>query len=798
MVLLYIDRKFQLMKKFALLTILFLAIAGISQNQKYHRVKIYGTDKQLAELAATGICMDHGDHKKNTWFESDFSEEEIALIKKSALRYEITISDVSSYYANRNLDSKLNAVQQLVGGCGSVCPTYPVPSNFTFGTMGGFYKLNEMYAVLDSMSAKFPNLITPRLVADTAHTFEGRPLYYLKISDNPNMNENEPQVLFTSLHHAREAESLSQLIYFMWVLLENYNTNPEIQYLVNNMEIYFIPCVNPDGYNYNATTNPTGGGMWRKNRRNNGDGTFGIDLNRNYGFMWGFDNVGSSPNTNQDTYRGTGPFSEKETQIVKRFCEAHQFKIALNNHTYSNVLIYPWGYDNSLYTDDSLAFWAMADRLTKCNGFLHGTANETVGYTANGVSDDWMYGEQGTKPKIFAMTPEAGDANDGFWPAQNRIIPIAQSYLDQNLSILRLALNYASIKSKSSIFFKQIASYETYSIKRIGLEPGNFTVSIIPVTSNITSTGAPKVYNGMNYLQEISDSILITLNAGTPQGSLVQYIINVNNGVTNHTDTVSRYYGTPVTIFSDNCNSYANWTGTPWNISTAFFTSPTGSITDSPSGLYNNSANANTTLQNFISLSNAVVAVLSFDAKWEIESGWDYAQVLASSNGTTYTPLCGKYTKTGNANQSSGKPIYDGTSDWVREQIDISNYVGGNLKLRFKLASDNFLQMDGFYFDDLKIEVIQNTTGINNISSIDNLMIFPNPANQNIFIRNGNVGEELLRFEFLDGLGRTILSQDLKSQDSQIDTQNLPAGIYLYKISAANGKVRTGKLMIEH
>lgn len=93
--------------------------------------------------------------------------------------------------------------------------------------------------------------------------------------------------------------------------------------------------------------------MWRKNRRDNLDGTFGIDLNRNYGYNWGFDDDGSSPFTGDETYRGTVPFSEPETQIMRDFVNSRSFRIALNYHTFGNLLIYPWGYDYSIYTPDS-------------------------------------------------------------------------------------------------------------------------------------------------------------------------------------------------------------------------------------------------------------------------------------------------------------------------------------------------------------------------------------------------------------------------------------------------------------
>ncbi len=94
-------------------------------------------------------------------------------------------------------------------------------------------------------------------------------------------------MLYTALTHAREPASVQQLLYFMYYILENYGVDDEITDIVDNTELYFVPCVNPDGYVYNQMESPQGGGMWRKNRRNNGDGSFGVDLNRNFGYKWG-------------------------------------------------------------------------------------------------------------------------------------------------------------------------------------------------------------------------------------------------------------------------------------------------------------------------------------------------------------------------------------------------------------------------------------------------------------------------------------------------------------------------------
>jgi carboxypeptidase T len=212
---------------------------------------------------------------------------------------------------------------------------------FGYGSMGGFFTMTEVYARLDSMFALYPNIITQKFSIGT--TVQGRPIYVAKISDNPNVNESEPQVFYNSLIHAREPQAMMTVMYYMYYLLENYGTDPEVTYLVNNREIYFQPIVNPDGYEYNRTTDPNGGGMFRKNRKLNSDGSYGIDLNRNFGYMWGYNNSGSSNIPSDETYRGTSAFSEPETQAYRDFVNSKNFKTTLNYHTYSNLLLYPWG-----------------------------------------------------------------------------------------------------------------------------------------------------------------------------------------------------------------------------------------------------------------------------------------------------------------------------------------------------------------------------------------------------------------------------------------------------------------------
>ncbi|MFI5221330.1 MAG: M14 family metallopeptidase, partial [Bacteroidia bacterium] len=453
-------------KLFVIAFAFFFFQIGVFAQQKYSRVKVYTGDSGMTILAAAGVAVDHGEYRKGKYFIGEFSAKEIDIIRTKGFKYDILIDDMESYYLKRNeQDQKqLNKTQIKKNENPASALTYPTPSNFTLGSMGGFYTYSEALTHLDNMVSKWPNLVKMRIPIDTFHSLEGRPIYWMRISNNPNVDQmNKPQILFTALHHAREPASLSQLIMFMYYLLENYTINSEIKYFVDNTEIYFVPIVNPDGYIYNQTTNPNGGGMWRKNKRVLNGVLAGVDLNRNYGNNWGYDNIGSSNNSSMETFRGMAPFSEPETQAMRAFCNAHQFKIAVNYHTYGNDLIYPYGYIANHFTPDSNYFSNLAAYMTEENNYVFGTVNQTLGYLTNGDSDDWMYGEQNSKPKIFSLTPETGTSSDGFWPQISRIVDVSKANIGQNIRALRALVDMALLNDVENITLTPKNKYIHYT-----------------------------------------------------------------------------------------------------------------------------------------------------------------------------------------------------------------------------------------------------------------------------------------------------------------------------------------------
>ncbi len=300
--------------------------------------------------------------------------------------------------------------------------------------MGGFRTYSEIVQALNRFHEDYSDIVSEPF--SIGNSIENRPLWMVRVSDNPDEDEDEPEALYTGLIHCREPITAEILLAFIDTLARGYGRNEYLTYLVDERQLYFLPCHNPDGYVYNEQNNPNGGGMWRKNRRNNGDGSYGVDLNRNFGYQWGFDDVGSSGSTRDETYRGRAAFSEPETDAVRDFVNQHRISTSLYFHSYSNLCFYPFAY-NYLRPADQSALNAIARRMTALNRYWIGTPWEVI-YLVNGSSDDWLYAANEHNP-VFSFTIEVGTTNDNFWPPVNRIQPLVQENILPCLVIAEFA-----------------------------------------------------------------------------------------------------------------------------------------------------------------------------------------------------------------------------------------------------------------------------------------------------------------------------------------------------------------------
>jgi len=744
----------------------------------YSKVKIF-TDNpaKILQLTQLGISLDGIEYYKGEYCFLELSSSEIEKLRDQNIQYEVVIENLTQYYISKNLNVNIDSLNALFKVKGSRSNT---PTNFHLGSMGGYLTYNEIITELREMHQLYPDLISDTIpFSNSVATFNGNRIYYSVLSSNAYPSLEKTQILFTALTHAREPAGMQQMIYHMWYLLENYASNPEIHYLLDHLELIFVPCLNPDGYVFNQNQQPNGGGMWRKNRRNNGNNTWGVDLNRNFGYNWGYDNVGSSINGADETYRGTAGFSEVETHQLKLFIESQNIKLAMSNHCYGNMLIYPWGYIPAL-SPDSILFIEYAKQLTAKNNFVYGTCYEVLNYTANGGSSDWFYGEQTTKNKIIEFSPEAGDPMYGFWPPASYIEQICEDYLPMNMSLMRLGLPYAKVKDLSSPVISSESSFFNFELKSLGyVQNSNFTVSINPISSNVISVGSPLALNSLDPLDVRVDSISMLLQTGLLQGDSILFEILIDNGMFTYRDTVVKFYGTLTTLLDDPCSSVAHWTPFGWDITTTSFVSASTSITDSPLGNYVDNVLSYILLNETIDLTSAVYAQIEFYAKWALETNFDYVQLLVSSdNGSTWIPILSTHSSVGSSYQDPGNPVYHGfQNDWVYEVAPLTDFLGETIKIKFELNSDGYLNFDGFYFDDFKVSKVLGGSGINE-SKNNGLTAFYNQGNHT-FVVNSLEQTASQAVNLYDSKGSLVYTLVINGPQAVIDATPFKNGLYI-------------------
>lgn len=789
-----------------ILIIVLTSFSLLYAQQNYKQVKIYIDElSNVSQLQKLGMQFDHYSFDRTGSIITFISDDDYEILKHSGYSYDVIIDDWFEHYNNRPKFTQDEKQQQLAQTAFRNGVT-----GFDYGSMGGFYTLEEVNLKLDEMYNDFPNLVSAK--ESIGMSYEGRDIYFIRISDNPNVDEDEPEVLYTALHHAREPEGMMQLIYFMFYLLENYGTDAEVTYLVDNRELYFIPVVNPDGYAYNESTNPNGGGFWRKNRRVNDDGSIGVDLNRNYGPFeyWDAPNGGSSTNGDDNTYRGESPFSEPETEAIRIFLYEHEISNCLNYHTYGNLLIYPYG-ALEVETPDSLIYRGLAVDMTQFNNYTYGTDQQTVGYSTRGNSDDYMYdGETDLKGKIITMTPELGGPGDGFWPPQNRIIPLAEENLFPNLyfawaaggvvtsSNIRLDREYVNPGAVVYVHcdFKNKGLGSIDDVTAACTSENQFVDIANPVHTVGTLDSQEKLSFENIFELHISDNAII--------GENVEFeITTILNSLEMFTDRFEFRIGTPTEIFVDQSNSLDEyWTSTSnsqvkWELTTSHYYSRPSSFTDSPGNNYPSNVSTRLTLKEQIDLTGTHKPFLSFRTKFEIERGWDYGQVEISTNGGgSWIPIEGKYTEQGSVQFQPNQPVISGIqNNWVKEEMNLSAYENENILIRFLLRSDEYVEFDGWYIDDITVQHYPVTDVEENGKVPLEYALYqnyPNPFNPSTVINFSLKNAGFTTIEIYNQLGekvQTVIKEHLPAGNHHAKFAPSPwmsSGVYFYRMISEN------------
>jgi len=349
--------------------------------------------KSSQDICSLPLGIEVVGEKPGEWIDVIISEKR--LDELSGLNYEVIIQDASGY-------------DNLVKDTDDLFAKYP-----TF---------DEIQTVLQGIESEYPNITD---LYSLGTTYEGRDILCLEISDNPGVDEGEPGILFTGLHHANEWPTVNITLYIAKQLTSQYGSNQIITNIVNKTRLWIVPCVNPDGYYYSHDLFYP---LWRKNR----NGT-GVDLNRNYGGSSDGDIYGAwgsivsdmvSHNPNSDNYCGSSPCSEKECQAIKKLFMENNISAAINWHTYGEYVCWPWAYSTDVTPDNSYYEYVgeqIANRITRQDESGTYGAQQSNGITGN--TNDWAYGYghyvQG-RP-TFSYVIEACEL----------LIPVFQSILNQ-------------------------------------------------------------------------------------------------------------------------------------------------------------------------------------------------------------------------------------------------------------------------------------------------------------------------------------------------------------------------------
>jgi len=676
----------------------------IFSYENYKQIKIYNPSREIIyQISQLGAELDHSYHKQGEYIEFSASTSFIARLTQNDIEFDVVHEDLQSFYESRLYDIESR--------------------DFDYGSMGGYYTHQEIIDHLEELVNEYPSLVSSLQII--GQSFEGRDIYAVKLSDNPNIDEDEPEVLYTGLHHAREPMSYMNLFYYMYWLVENYETDALSSDILNNRELWFIPFVNPDGLVYNQEYAPNGGGMQRKNHHetcsnnNNSSNWDGIDLNRNYSYMWGYDNEGSSPDPCYQTYRGISAFSEPETQAIRDFVQDHNFLAAFNYHSYGNLLIHPFGYIAGLLPDepDLTTFREYGEEMTQYNNYLMGTGIETVGYTVNGEADDWFYGEEG----VFAYTPEIGNNNDGFWPSSDRIFPLAEENLfpNQFLALAAGSKYDISVEILNNSFEIGEQYYLSLFIANSGLSDSNGDVYVDIISSgNILFDNNDFIISGIDARTEIEldDLVQFEISSNAVNGIIEEIVVNIydNDNIVTSIST-SIVIGDPVLYVSEQFNSENGWyvgaanddaSSGIWERAIPAETNYEGVIVQpgndsSDEGLYcfvtgngtqNNSVGyddvdgGQTTLFSPIfDLSEFGEAVITYE-KWYSNNvgdnpGTDYFEFQVSSDGGN------NWVYIENSNITN--------NEWISNQYLLSSYISLTNEVQFKfIASDEYIDGD--------------------------------------------------------------------------------------------------------
>jgi len=750
-----------------LIVALFLIISktGYGQSEIYSKVKLNLSSKEdIQLLRESNIGIDHYHTIDKNNIEFIINQDELEILKTSNFNYEVIIKDCVEDYNQRSAKDKASSKKSV--------RTAEIAERFDYGSMGGYYSLSEIEEKLDEMSEAFPNIVKPKYSIGTS--IEGRDIWAIKISDNPMVDEEEPAVYYDALHHAREPLSMAVTINFALWMVENYDKDEKIKYLIDNREIYVVPCVNPDGYEYNRQNNPNGGGFWRKNRKEIDDECNGVDLNRNYSYGFNYNGICSSSNACSEIYSGTDPFSEPETAAVRDFIESINPKIAFSTHSFGDVAIFPSVFDDAPDNFPSYSKWASEFLLD--SEYPYGQDYQMIGYTSCGTTTEYF-----DSKGIYAYTLEVGDK---FWPVQSKIYPYAARVLNAFVYQAWVAGQYSTVKNHT--IFGDVISGSNFEMnvevanKGLNAEASNIEVAILSNDSNVIISGDGNLGAVESISKATSQNFDISIGSSYTNAYLELTIVVTQDGIETDRETVFTLVGNQTVIFEDNAeNGLNNWVGESigeqWGVCEDDSKDGDFSFADSCGGnVRNGIIIKELTLKDAVDLSNTQQPFLQFYGKWSLADQYNNLSLLVSKDdGVTWTTI---------------ETFEEKREYWHQELFDLSAFKTENVKIRFQLEifAPEILT-DGVYFDKISITNYKYISG-----EEENEAVVLCPSNENVNICDANEQPVPLSLSSFSTEGNVNINQlnfeVSESIEEQTDFSNVN---YTYTFTSSSGNQQT-------
>jgi carboxypeptidase T len=308
----------------------------------------------------------------------------------------------------------------------------------TSDDLGVYHTFAEVEQELRDAAEQYPELC--RLTV-AGKSWEDRPIYALEMGKGSK--DGKPAFLVVGSHHAREWISVEVPMALVKDLLEAYATDAEAKDILDNVTIVVVPVMNPDGTVYSHQEYS----MWRKNRRKNENGSYGVDNNRNYGYKWGVSGASSYPGS--DTYKGPDAMSEPENLTIKSLEEKYHFTGSVSYHSYGNLVLWPWSYTDRIQCKDNEVLKKHGTAMAKIMGYRPIQSADL--YPAAGDTDDFLYGNYG----VMSFTIEL--ARGGFVPRESEVPKITSDGVK--------ALRYLFVNARDP--FKEVRAEATYPVKGV-------------------------------------------------------------------------------------------------------------------------------------------------------------------------------------------------------------------------------------------------------------------------------------------------------------------------------------------